>query len=509
MTARHPIDVGAPATGVLSDAWRECVGTGRTGEVLRTDYRDSLAVVQREIGFRYTRAHGIFHDDMGVVGQYEHDGRSGTRYGFTHLDLVVDTWLEAGIAPFLELGFMPSAIASGDTTVFWWKGNVTPPRDEREWTDLVQATLRHLITRYGIDQVRTWPVEVWNEPNLDFFWTGGEDGYHRLYEVTARAVKDVDAELLVGGPAISPGSDEWLPRFADFVGGRDLPCDFVSKHAYTSGPGQEVPFGSYQTFREPRDLLTQFATARELIAGTRLEGLPVHITEFSTSYRPDNPIHDTAHQAAALAPVLVHGGESVASFSYWVLCDVFEEFGPPNGALHGGFGLLGLRQLRKPVFHLYAFMAALGTQVLAVADDHVVTRRADGSVAILAWQPVGGVAATDMSHTVRVDLAGLPARVSVSQRHVDEERGNVRTAWKHLGSPMFPTSSQLDTLHALSEPAGILTGVDTEQGRASVDVRLGHHGIALVEVAPAPDETPAWLDDARLFGLGGEPGGAA
>ncbi|GMA33260.1 GH39 family glycosyl hydrolase [Litorihabitans aurantiacus] len=352
-------------TGTLPPAWRACVGTGRTREVLHADYRDSLALVQREIGFGAVRAHGILHDDMGLVRRHGHDGEAATRYAFGYLDLVIDTWLEAGVDPFLELGFMPQDLASGTDTVFWWQGNITPPSDPRAWADLVRALLRHLIARYGIERVRTWPVEVWNEPNLPVFWSGSEADYHDLYEVTAHAVKEVDAEIAVGGPAISPGADDWLPRFADVVERRGIPCDFVSKHAYTTGPAQHVPFGTYQTLRGPEQLLAQLATPRTLLAGTALAGLPVHITEFSSSYRPDNPIHDTAYQAAYLAPVLAAGGDVVDSLSYWTLCDVFEEVGIPTAPLHGGFGLLGHRQLRKPAFHLYAFMARLGTEVLA------------------------------------------------------------------------------------------------------------------------------------------------
>ena len=146
------------ATGVLGDQWRACVGTGRTREVLHADYRDSLALVQREIGFGAVRAHGIFHDDMGLVQRYTHDGRTGTRYGYAYLDLVIDTWRQAGIKPFLELGFMPKDLASGSATVFWWLGNITPPASEDEWTDLVRNVLAHLIARYGIAEVRTWPI---------------------------------------------------------------------------------------------------------------------------------------------------------------------------------------------------------------------------------------------------------------------------------------------------------------------------------------------------------------
>ncbi|ROR96999.1 xylan 1,4-beta-xylosidase [Salana multivorans] len=512
-TPTHPgvVDATAPARRVLTDAWRSCIGTGRTREVLHADYRDSLRVAQQEIGFRYARAHGILHDDMGVVTRYDRDGRSGLHLSFGYVDQVIDTWLDAGVRPFLELGFMPHALASGPDTVFWWRGNITPPREESEWVELVQGLLRHLVARYGIDEVRTWPVEVWNEPNLSVFWKDADEAaYHRLYEITARAVKDVDADLPVGGPAISPGSDEWLPRFAEMVAARDVPCDFVSKHAYTSGPAEHLPvWGVNQTLRAPEHLLEQFATPRDLLAGTALAGLPLHITEFSSSYRPDNAIHDTAYQAAYLAPVLLRGDAHAASFSYWTLCDVFEEVGIPTSILHGGFGLLGHRQLRKPVFHLYAFLARLGADVLAEGPDHVVTRRPDGSLAILAWQPQDGVTWHTGGHRVRLALTGLPGRVSLVERHVDDERGNVRAAWRAIGSPPEPTPAQLDDLHALSEPVLTSRGVTTAGGALDLDLAVGAHGIALVEVAAAPDLRLPWDDDARLLGGAGDAGEVA
>lgn len=490
----------------LSSAWRACVGTGRAREVLHADYRDSLDVVAQEIGFRGVRAHGLFHDDMGLVQPFDHRGQADLRYGFSYLDLVIDTWLERGMAPFLELGFMPSALASGSQTVFWWRGNITPPGNLNQWSALVQAVVRHLIGRYGLEQVRTWPIEVWNEPNLPTFWLDADEpAYHRLFAATARSIKDIDAGLQVGGPAISPGADDWLPRFADFLETEDVPCDFVSKHAYTSGPRQEVPFGGYQTLRPPSDLLAQFATPQALLAGTVLADAPVHITEFSSSYRPDNPIHDTAYQAAYLAPVLVHGGECVDSFSYWTLCDVFEEVGVPTAPLHGGFGLLGHRQLRKPAFHLYAFMSRLGREVIATADDHVLTRREDGRYSILAWQPQDGAHLATSGHRVRVDIRGT-GEASVIERHVDAERGNARTAWQAMGSPLAPDQRALADLHDAATPGVRVYRTGSSEGSWALDVHLGRHGIALVELTPLIDQRPDWDDDARLLGGGAVPG---
>lgn len=85
--------------------------------------------------------------------------------------------------------------------------------------------------------------------------------------------------------------------------------------------------------------------------------------------------------------MLATGGDLVDSFSYWTFSDVFEEVGVPTALFHGGFGLLTHRQIKKPTYHLYAFMARLGGDVLARGDDHLVTRHRDGRIAVLAWAP--------------------------------------------------------------------------------------------------------------------------
>jgi xylan 1,4-beta-xylosidase len=499
-------EVPVQASGIFPDAWRRCVGTGRMELALRRDYQDSLAVVQREIGFRHIRGHGLFSDGMGIHRPCTWQGEERTHHSFTYLDQVVDAYLELGIRPFLELGFMPEALASGDQTVFWWRGNVTPPRDMGEWTAMVRATLRHLIDRYGLDEVRTWPIEVWNEPNLKDFWEGADEAaYHRLYEVTAHAVKEVDVALQVGGPAISPGSDEWMVRFAEFAEKREVPVDFVSRHAYTSGPAQHVPFGVHQTLAPAERLLEQFATPRRQLKGTRFADVPVHITEFNSSYRPDNPIHDTAFHAAYLAPVLAAGGEVADSFSYWTFSDMFEEVGPPTALFHGGFGLLTHRQVKKPTYHLYAFMARMGQELLVRGDDHLVTRHSDGRVTVLAWAPVDPTGETPGpdQHTLRLSVpvgARLHGEAFVRRSTVDEEHGNAYTAWRRMGSPRSPLSHQLEVLHEAAEPARAHLRLPVDDGRAELDLTLARHEVTLVEVTPLDDETPPWWDERRLLG---------
>jgi len=506
--------VPAVPIGTLSGAWRKVVGTGQMVLGLRRDYQDSLALVQAEIGFDHLRGHGIFHDWLGILRRYDVGGHVGTRYSWTYLDQVVDAYLEAGIKPFLELGFMPEDLASGDQTIFWWKGNVTPPSDYREWNALVRATLTHLIDRYGAAEVRTWPVEVWNEPSLPEFWKdASKEEYFRLYDETARTVKEVDADLLVGGPATSPQSDDWYLPFAEHTDASGAPVDFFSFHAYATGPAQHVPFGTYQTMHPAGSLLEQFARPRRILGDHTLATVPHHVTEFSTSYRPDNPVHDTAYNAAYLAPTVAGGGDVVDSFSYWTFSDMFEEQGIPVALFHGGFGLLTHRQVKKPTFHLYAFMARMGTDVLARGEDHLVTRHDDGRVTVLAWQPAGGTDdpaeperhALDLSIPVAHRDGTTPATAYLHRSRVNDDDGNAFTAWQQMGRPASPTSRQLDALYDAAEPVVTHAAVpvvpaDDGTARVSLHLTLARHEVTLVELDPVRDETPAWLDDARILG---------
>lgn len=499
-------------TGRLTEAWRVCVGTGRLELALRRDYQDSLALLQREIGFRHIRGHGLLCDGVGVYRPYEHQGTRRVRYAFSYLDQIIDAYLDLGIAPFVELGFMPSELAAGDETVFWWRGNITPPRSWSEWAELVRATVAHLVDRYGLDQVRGWPIEVWNEPNLTEFWRDADEAaYHRLYEVTASTVKEVDAALQVGGPAISPGSDGWLARFGEFITAHSVPIDFVSRHAYTSGPAEHVPFGTHQTLAPASRLLAQFANPREELSGTALAALPVHITEFNSSYRPDNPIHDTAFHAAYLAPVLATGGDLVDSFSYWTFSDMFEEVGVPTAIFHGGFGLLTHRQIKKPTYHLYAFMARMGDQVLARGTDHLITRDDAGRVTVLAWAPVDvtGAAPVD-GHTLRLSVPMGPVGSTSAfmlRSRVSEEAGNAYAAWGELGRPASPRPRQLDALREAAEPARHHRSLPIVAGRVDLDLTLARHEVTLVELTAVTDETPPWWDEGRLHGGPGGEGG--
>ena len=134
--------------------------------------------------------------------------------------------------PFVEIGFMPEVYASGTQTCFHYKGNVTMPAEDDKWMNLIRTFGGHLLERYGREEVSTWFFEVWNEPNLRFFFDGTQEDYFHLYEMTARTLKGADGCFRVGGPATSVNA--WIPEFRSFCEEHQVPLDFITTHHYPS-----------------------------------------------------------------------------------------------------------------------------------------------------------------------------------------------------------------------------------------------------------------------------------
>nr|WP_255524693.1 xylan 1,4-beta-xylosidase [Alicyclobacillus sp. SO9] len=486
---------------VLGHNWKMCVGTGRLGLALQKEYLEHLEVVQRDIHFSYIRGHGLFSDDIGIYREVEIDGVKQPFYNFTYIDRIFDSFLDLGIRPFLELGFMPQDLASSNQTVFYWKGNVTPPADYDKWERLVKTTLGHFLERYGVNEVLKWPIEVWNEPNLVNFWSGANQvEYFRLYEVTAHAVKAVHGELQVGGPAICGGADEWIEAFLKFCSDRQVPVDFVSRHAYTSAPPTKKTFEYYyQDLAEPEDMLKQFSGVRDVIKRSPFPQLPLYITEYNTSYNPTNPIHDTVFNAAYVARILSEAGDYADAFSYWTFSDVFEESDVPKAQFHGGFGLIALHSIPKPTFHLFAFFNRLGNTVLYRDRTMLITRREDKSIVLIAWNLVWG---KDKQYDLTIDV-DLPVAWSdsfVLSESIDEHHGNAWAVWRQLGRPRFPSREDVSILNKAARPR-----VDTWREKTQVNCMhlrliLPKNGVKLVTVQQIHDETPTYagLDDSLL-----------
>jgi xylan 1,4-beta-xylosidase len=370
--------------GPLNTMFKECVGAGRANEGLRADWQQQLAYVKKECGFKYIRMHGLLTDDMGV---YMEDRNGNPQYNYQYIDVLYDFLLSIGMKPFVELGFMPGALASGKETIFWWRGNVTPPKDYNKWADLIRNLTLHFTERYGAEEVKTWYFEVWNEPNLSpGFWSSTQTEYFKLYQYSVQAIKGVNKDYKVGGPATAGAA--WVPEMIDFCARNSLPIDFISTHSYGVKQGYLDEYGNSGTIlaKDSMAVSGDVLRSRSQIAGSAMPGLELHYTEWSASYTPADPIHDSYHEAAYILEKIKQVGNAANSMSYWTFTDIFEEPGPRFTPFHGGFGLLNYQSINKPAFYAYAYMNKLGETELQNSDPASwACKSANGNIQVLFW----------------------------------------------------------------------------------------------------------------------------
>ncbi|MBQ8556471.1 MAG: xylan 1,4-beta-xylosidase [Clostridia bacterium] len=444
-----------------------CVGTGRMGLALHKEYQDQLRMAQELCHFKHIRGHGLFCDDMAIYQPYtDAQGSERVSYNFTYLDRVMDDYYAQGLKPFIELGFMPERMASGTQTIFYWKGNTTPPVDHEKWADMVKATLRHLAERYGAEEVSTWPCEVWNEPNLPGFWENAdEEKYHQLYKTSVLAVKEVLPRMRVGGPAICGGSTslDWVRNFLNFCRDEKLPLDFVTRHAYMGESPIHQGRYLYHTMRSVDSLVEEMTATRQIIDSfPEYRGMEMHITEFNTSYNPFCPIHDTNLNAAYIAGLLARLGDVAASYSYWTFGDVFEEQGVPPRLFHGGFGMIANGLIAKPTLWTFAYFSGLKGDAVYRDEHTVIVRKEDGSYEGVAWN-LCREGREQVKITLSLPMAGKGV---LTTETVDEVVCNPLKAWHDMGEPASLTDAQLRFLRQASQP--LCETAEIADGKAAI-----------------------------------------
>jgi len=467
--------------------WERMFGSGRAVLALRDDYRKDLVRVKKATGFVYVRPHGILDREVGLF--HLKDGKPV--YNFSYVDQIYDGLLARGVKPFVELSFMPPDLASDPKAIhsFWYHQNVSPPKSYALWDGMIKAFARHLIQRYGIDEVSTWYFEVWNEPNIDF-WRGkpAQSTYFTLYDHTARALKSVSPRLRVGGPATAQAA--WVPAFLEHARKDHVPVDFVSTHVYGDDTAKNVFHTDEQIPR--RDMVCRaVAKVHRQILASAYPHMPLIMSEYNASYANLPNVTDSVFMGPWLANTIRECAGKVQVMAYWSFSDVFEEQGVVKTPFYGGFGLIAADRIDKPVFNAFAMLHRLGHTRLPVKGDSVLaTRTKDGHIVLALWNyapPVGKTASytpgPPQGQLRRFDIdirhlgGGGNARATVWQ--LDRGHGNVIATFNAMGRPDFPSRQQIRELRQAGRMA-VPEVLKPHDGHLAIDIPP--QGLVVVEV---------------------------
>jgi xylan 1,4-beta-xylosidase len=472
------LHIDGRATGTpFHHSWEQMFGSGRAILSLRESYRKDIHSVKAVTDFKYVRFHAIFHDE---VGFYDEDAKGKPVYNFSYVDQIYDGLLENGIKPFVELSFMPKKLAAEPATQhsFWYKQYITPPKDYAKWDAMIEAFTRHLVERYGIDEVKSWYFEVWNEPNIDF-WAGDPklETYLKLYDHTARDVKKVDSRLRVGGPATA--RVEWTPEFLSYCKKNNVPVDFLSTHVYGNDSAEDA-LGTHEVVPQDKMVCRAVRKVHDQIKASAYPDIPFILSEFNATYNTDTAITDSSFMGPWLADTIRQCDGLTDMMSYWSFSDVFEEQGVVKTPFYGGYGLMAEDNIAKPALNAFAMLHKLGDMRLkSESESSLVTRRKDGSLVVAVWNyeapTTGPLKNAPKKFTLKLAHAGSHASIT----RLDSAHGDVNPAFAAMGKPAYPTQKQITEL----QKAAILpAAVKQIIANGELNVTVPAQGLVLVEI---------------------------
>ena len=516
-TAASHLVVDAGQKGLAWNRFYEkVVAADHANTILTTAYgRNIQAALKKghdQAGFGYVRFHGILDDDVGV---YSEPGGVPT-YTWTKLDQIYDAIIAAGMRPFVEISFMPKALASDATkiqTLLWYNNqspNISPPRDWTVWQTFMQNLVQHLETRYGAAEVRNnWYFEIWNESS--WMYSAGNAGYNQLYQNTVQGLLKADPMLKVGGPAESQGGSTFMVdgiiKFAK-TPANNAKLDFVSYHAYGQSSATSLALASPGAAANSATI--DFHNTIMNIVKTDAFTGSVFVTESGPTYSLGNVQSDNEVAASYIAKVIHLLASNTASappagFSYWAISDLYEENDTgTNTAFRGGnFGLLlkGDPQIAtsfdvaKPAFNAFRLLHLMGDVQVSTTGgttangvNAAATLLGDNSaLQVLVYNHTdGGTASATDSTLVNLTVNNLPfgaGPLRVRQYIVDHTHANAYTTWVGQGSPAKPTATQWSALSASAELCYFDTMVTPTSNSLSVMFPQNNYSVSLLVIS--------------------------
>ena len=495
-------------------SWQAGFGNCHAYLLHRTDIIEHIKLAHDELGIKSIRCHGVLDDDM-LTYQRMGDcrmfrtvpGKNKIKeINFRQVGHIYDNLLSVGVKPFVELSFMPSALASGKKLGLRYNPNITMPKSPKQWSEYITGFICFLIDRYGRDEVESWYFEVWNEPDLSCFFAGSRKDYFKLYEATAKAVKSVDRNLRVGGPSTS--ACKWIPEFLAFCKENDVPCDFVSTHHY---PGDA--FGNFinlsnvkKMFSASRNAVKNNKKLSEAMtemfflpddwkrwekgilkkmdkkAKEQAGDLPLIITEWNSMAVFGSPVHDEKYSAAFAVKTCLDLDGSAEGYMFWCCSDLFEEQFMLPRPFVGSFGVVSSDGIPKPNFWGFKMLSQLYPNRLELTDMGNVDCGAftDGKNVQLVITPQDGDYCKD--EQIKLDITFDFEAADVTVQKIDDDNCNPKRIWKEMGYPNNLTKSQVAEIKEKSSLREEKIPFAVSNGKTDVKLSLRTNDVVLITV---------------------------
>jgi xylan 1,4-beta-xylosidase len=465
----------------------------------------------------------------GSTNAYTEDTNGNPVYNWKIVDSIFDTYVQRGMKPLAEIGFMPEALSTNPEPYKhnWEPGNKYsniftgwsyPPNDYKKWSNLIYEWVKHCVQRYGKKEVETWYWELWNEPNIGY-WHGTVQEYCKLYDYSSDAVKRALPTAKIGGPHSTGPASETAANFlrtflrhcvrdTNYATGKiGAPLDFIAFHAKGAprvidghvrmGIGNQL-----KDISKGFEIVDSFATLKHLpiIIG---ESDPEGCAACGMATNPENAYRNGTMYSSYTAASFARKYLLADYHKVNLLGAVSWSFEFENQPWFYGFRDLATNGVDKPVlnvFRMFGMMKGRRVEVnsnrmyplFSIRDSGVRKQTTDiGAIAakdnrtatIMIWNYHDDDLQGE-TENVRLGMKGIPStNVKLQEYRIDKDHSNSYEVWKAMGSPQQPTREQIAQLEKagqLKRTAG--RNEKIRNGSLQMNVLLPRQGIVFYKM---------------------------
>lgn len=359
------------------DLGKSLINLGYAEDILMSGYYKQLEMVANCGFFHYGRLWGLLSNS--VLPKIE------GRYDFTKVDMILSSIIDAGLIPFIELGFKGKTIYKTHGEPIIHTPYTLHSKAIEDILERYSAFFNHCKKKYGETALDKWIVELWKPSKLvvktndlsdlmkikngNTYVNISEDtGYLWFFDKVYTEIRKINSKIKIGGCGLGLDLEKqdvekflsnWkkMGTFPDYFSISLFHMDEISQSLYTGkranpiSPDTEYMINSVKDFKK---LLNQIK--REI---------PLFITEFNVTILNRHIINDTAFKTTYIIKNILDVKNEVDMMGYWLLSDISTtSYDTNEQEIFGGAGILTKTGIPKPGYYAFDFLNRLFLEVI-------------------------------------------------------------------------------------------------------------------------------------------------
>ncbi len=471
--------------------WCQIMNIGSMEVILNSTVQEQVLMLKQETGFGYARIWNVFTADMYDKGQYN----------FSRIERALDFLVKNKIKPYIELSFKPIHVTYSINAPMAEKANEIIFQDNASYQLVMQEFARHLLNRYGPDELQNWYFELWKDERLNM---QDEDGwYFECFEIGYRALKGVENGIKVGGAGFAMGYDRY--RYRELLKNwksRSIQPDFISAYAYSYELIRQNNMYYDKRSLDQSFLKNQVDIFKKVLEDEGYGEKELHISEWNYTISNRNCISDSPAQAAFVLKTCIESIGNVSMMGYWHASDICTEYYDSEGILYGDSGLMTQDSIKKPSYYAFHFLNFTQSKLLGKTENALLTTNGKGNYTIVCHnsKPLTyrynlieeqEITIEDMGKLYE-DHKDIELQFSIKNVengnylvrlfYINEENGSVQDTWKDMEYIRQLSSEEVYYLRQSAMPKVELHKRNVINGILDITTRLKAHEIRLIDI---------------------------